>query len=140
MNRYVHVVVAMTIVVGLSLTATTFAARGNSKIHDCLKTRNCKFIITGAATEDPRMSFLVLEKIWKTFSVLDKNDLKHILKAKVADANEKPDKHINVSKKASSYETLKRNIQNMRSYSVIISYGKNTRSELQLDEEILVNY
>lgn len=116
------------------------ANRGNNKINDCLKAKNCKFIVTGTATEDPRMSFLVQEKIWKTFTALDKNDLKRLLKAKIADANEKPDKHIHVSKKAPSYERLKKNIENMRSYSVFLSYGKNTKGNLQLDQEILVNY
>jgi hypothetical protein len=128
------------IVICLSSATNANAAKGNSKVNDCLRAKNCKFIVTGTATEDPRMSFLVQEKIWKTFTALDKNDLKRILKAKIADANEKPDKHIHVSKKAPSYERLKKNIENMRSYSVFLSYGKNTKGNLQLDQEILVNY
>jgi hypothetical protein len=128
------------IVIFLLNTTYVDAARGNSKVNDCLKTKNCKFIVTGAATEDPKMSFLVQESIWKTFTAFDKNDLKHILKAKIADANQKPDKHIHVSKKAPSYERIKRNIENMRSYSVFLSFGKNTKGNLQFDQEILINY
>ena len=86
------------------------------------------------------MSFLVQEKTWKAFTALDKNDLKRILKTKISLANEKPDKHVHISKKAPSYERLRKNIENMRSYSVFLSYGKDTRGNLQLDEEILVNY
>jgi len=132
--------ITVAIVVSLSVTTAIHAVKGNSKINDCLKSKNCKFIVTGAATEDPRMSFLVQEKIWKTFTVLDKNDLKRILKTKISVANEKPDKHVHVSKKAPSYDRLRKNIENMRSYSVFLSYGKDTRGNLQLDEEILVNY
>lgn len=116
------------------------AIKGNSKINDCIKTKNCTFIITGAATEDPKMSFLVQEKTWKTFTVLDKNDLKRILKTKITGANQKPDKYIHMSKKAPSYERIKRNIENMRSYSVFLSYGKNAKGNLQLDQEIMINY
>lgn len=116
------------------------AVKGNTKINECLKAKNCKFIVTGAATDDPKMSFLVHEKNWQTFTALDKNDLKRTLKAKIADANQKPDKYVHVSKKAPSYERLKRNIENMRSYSVFLSYGKNNKGNLQLDREILINY
>jgi hypothetical protein len=62
------------------------------------------------------------------------------LKLKISDANEKPDKHVRVSKKAPSYDRLRKNIENMRSYSVFVSYGKDTKGNLQFDEEILVNY
>jgi len=142
MNKLIFFIV-MTIVVSLPFVSALHAFKGkmsNSKINGCLKSKSCKFIIAGAATEDPRMSFLVQEKIWKTFTVLDKNDLKRILKAKISDANEKPDKHVHVSKKAPSYERLRKNIENMRSYSVFLSYGKDTKGNLQMDEEILINY
>jgi len=86
------------------------------------------------------MSFLVQEKIWKTLTVLDRNDLKRILKARIAEANEKPDKYVHLSKKAPSYDRLRKNIENMQSYSVFLSYGKDSKGNLQLDEEILVNY
>jgi hypothetical protein len=132
--------ITVAIVVSLSVTNAIHAVKGNSKINDCLKSKNCKFIVTGTATEDPRMSFLVQEKTWKAFTVLDKNDLKRILKTKISLANEKPDKHVHISKKAPSYDRLRKNIENMRSYSVFLSYGKDTRGNLQLDEEILVNY
>jgi hypothetical protein len=132
--------IVVIIVISLTNTTAVHAARGNIKINDCLKEKNCKFIITGAATEDPKMSFLVQEKTWKVFTVLDRNDLKRILKAKITEANQKPDKYIHVSKKAPSYERLKRNIENMRSYSVFLSYGKNTKGNLQLDQEIMINY
>lgn len=128
------------VVVCLSCPLHVHAAKGNPKINDCLKTKNCKFIVTGAASEDPKMSFLVHEKTWQAFTSLDKHDLKRTLKAKISDANQKPDKYIHVSKKAPSYERLRRNIENMRSYSVFLSYGKNTKGNLQLDQEILVNY
>ena len=142
MNKSILFVLVVIIVVSLSFT-TVHAVKGNkgnSKINGCLKSKSCKFIITGTATDDPRMSFLVQEKIWKTLTVLDKNDLKRILIAKISDANEKPDKYVHVSKKAPSYDRLRRNIENMRSYSVFLSYGKDTKGNLQLDEEILVNY
>jgi hypothetical protein len=139
MRTSILAIVAM-IVICLSSTTHVNAGRGNSKVNNCLKAKNCKFIVTGTAIEDPKMSFLVHEKTWKTFTALDKNDLKRILKAKIADANEKPDKHIHVSKKAPSYERLKKNIENMQSYSVFLSYNKNTKGNLQLDQEILINY
>ena len=142
MNKSILFVLVVIIVISLSFT-TVHAVKGNksnSKINGCLKSKSCKFIITGTATDDPRMSFLVQEKIWKTLTMLDKNDLKRILIAKISDANEKPDKYVHVSKKAPSYDRLRRNIEKMRSYSVFLSYGKDTKGNLQLDEEILVNY
>jgi hypothetical protein len=132
--------ITVAIVISLSVATAIHAVKVNSKINDCLKSKNCKFIVTGTATEDPRMSFLVQDKIWKAFTVLDKNDLKRILKAKISEANEKPGKHVHISKKAPSYDRLRKNIENMRSYSVFLSYGKDSRGNLQLDEEILVNY
>lgn len=132
--------VSLMVVLWFSFVPPVHGAKGNAKITDCLKTKNCKFIVTGAATEDPKMSFLVHEKTWQSFTALDKADLKRTLKAKITDANHKPDKYIHVSKKAPSYERLKRNIENMRSYSVFLSHGKNSKGSLQLDEEILVNY
>lgn len=126
--------------ISLTSVAQSDAARGKSKIKHCLKTKNCVFTVSGIATEEPRMSFVVEEKLWKTFTVFDKNELKHTLKAKITEANEKPDKYIHVSKKSPSYDRLRRNIENMRSYSVIISYGKTKKGDLQLDEEILINY
>jgi hypothetical protein len=128
------------VVLYLLNVSSTQAAKGNVKINECLKTKNCKFIVTGTATEDPKMSFLVHEKAWQNFTVLDKNDLKKMLKAKITDANQKPEKYIHVSKKTPSYERIKRNIENMRSYSVFLSYGKNAKGNLQLDQEILINY
>jgi hypothetical protein len=123
------------------VTANTVqAGHGNRKVNACLKAKECKFIVHGVASEDPRMSFLVQEKIWKTFTHLDKYDLKRILKGKIGEAHEKPDKYTYASKKSPSYESLKKNVENMRSYSVILSYGKDTRGHLQLDQEILVNY
>jgi hypothetical protein len=142
MDKSILSVLVIIIVVCLSFT-TVHAVKGNksnSKINGCLKSKSCKFIITGTATDDPRMSFLVQEKIWNTLTVLDKNDLKRILIAKISDANEKPDKYVHISKKAPSYDRLRKNIENMRSYSVFLSYGKDTKGNLQLDEEILVNY
>ena len=142
MNKSIFFVIVAIIIILSSVTAlhAVRANKGNDKINGCLKAKSCKFIITGAATEDPRMSFLVQEKIWKTFTHLDKNDLKRILNLKISDANEKPDKHVRVSKKAPSYDRLRKKIENMRSYSVFVSYGKDTKGNLQLDEEILVNY
>jgi hypothetical protein len=139
MRKFVFFVAVITFFF-LSNVCLVHAVRGNVKVNDCLKVKNCKFIVTSTATEDPKMSFLVHEKTWQTFTVLDKNDLKRILKAKITEANEKPDKYIHVSKKAPSYERLKRNIENMRSYSVLLSYGKNTKGNLQIDQEILINY
>jgi hypothetical protein len=139
MRRYVFCIPIIA-VLSLSWVSPVHAAKGNGKIIDCLKTKNCKFIVTGAATEDPKMSFLVHQKTCQTFTALDKSDLKRTLKKKISDANQKPDKYIHVSKKAPSYERLKRNIENMRSYSVILSYGKNTQGNLQLDQEILMNF
>lgn len=137
----VHVFcVSIVVVLCFSFVPPVHCAKVNAKITDCLKTKNCKFIVTGTATEDPKMSFLVHEKTWQMFTSLDKTDLKRTLKAKIAEANQKPDKYIHVSKKAPSYERLKRNIENMRSYSVFLSYGKNSTGSLQLDQEILVNY
>jgi hypothetical protein len=139
MNKFALFIVVIAVVI-LSIVTAVQAVRGNSKIKDCLKAKNCQFIVTGAATEDPKMSFLVHEKIWKTLTALDRNDLKRILKAKIEDANEKPDKHVHISRKAPSYERLRKNIENMRSYSVFLSYGKSPKGNLQLDQEILVNY
>lgn len=114
-------------------------AKGNSKIQKCIKAKDCKFMVTAAATDDPRMSFVVKARTWKTFTILDKNDLKVMLKIRIADAKAKPEKYISVSKKASSYEKVRRNVENMQSYSVFLSYGSKN-GNLQLDEEILVNY
>ncbi len=138
------VLIAVAMVVCLSHVTVLHAVKANrvsnNKISSCLKSKSCKFIVTGTATEEPRMSFLVQEKIWKTLTVLDRNDLKRILKARIAEANEKPDKYVHQSKKAPSYDRLRKNIENMQSYSVFLSYGKDSKGNLQLDEEILVNY
>ncbi len=40
------------------------------------------------------MSFLVRKENLETLTVLDRNDLKRILKARIAEANEKPDKYV----------------------------------------------
>jgi hypothetical protein len=139
MGRTAIFVITVMIVSLLSIAAV-HAGKGNAKISNCLKTKSCKFIVVGTATEDPKMSFLVLEKIWKSFTTLDRNDLKRVLKAKITEANEKPERYIHLSKKAPSYDRLKRNVENMRSYSVFLSYGKNGKGNLQLDQEILINY
>ena len=35
---------------------------------------------------------------------------------------------------------MERNIKNMRSYSVFISYGKDRKGGLQMDEETMINW
>lgn len=118
----------------------TAAEPQNAKVKSCLKSKECAFIVSGAATDDPKMSFLVHDKVWKTFGYLDKEDLRRILRYKIEEANEKPGKYIHVSKKAPSYDAMERNIKNMRSYSVFVSYGKNRKGDLQLDEETMINW
>jgi hypothetical protein len=133
-------VIALVCFVFLSAVTPVTAGSGNGKIRECLKSKNCKFVVTGTATEDPRMSFLVHDRVWKTFTDLDKYDLRRMLRARIREANGKPDKYVHVSKRAPSYERIKTNIENMQSYSVFVSHGKDKKGILQLDEEIMVNY
>jgi hypothetical protein len=115
-------------------------ARANNKVSKCLKEKECLFFVSGSMTQDPKMSLLVLDKVWKTFLDKDRHDLREMLKKKIKEANDKPEKYVHVSKKAANYDTLKRNIQGMRSYSVFLSHGKDRKGVLGLDEEIMVNY
>jgi hypothetical protein len=114
--------------------------RTTPEIKKCLKEKECRFVVTSLSTPDPKMTFLVLDKIWKLFRDGDKDHLREMLKKKVKEANDKPGKYVRVSKKSPSYETFIKNIKDMRSYSVIISYKKSPFGDLQQDEEIMVNY
>lgn len=120
-----------------SITATAY---GNPKIDKCLKTKNCLFFVFGSMTVDPKMSFLVMDKLWKTFDEKDKADLRAILKQKINEANSDPDKYIDIPKNAPLYNVIKPNIKNMRSYSIVLSHGKTSKGDLKIDEEIMVNY
>jgi hypothetical protein len=114
--------------------------RINPKIKYCLKEKECRFIITGTSTPDPKMTFLVFDKVWKSFRDGDKDHLREVLKKKIREANNRPEKYIRVSRKSPSYDIFLKNIKDMRSYSVIISYKKSLHGGLQQDEEIMVNY
>ena len=114
--------------------------RTTPKIKKCLKEKECRFVVTGPSTPDPKMSFLVLDSVWKSFREGDKDHLREMLKKKIKEANDKPQKYVRVSKKSPSYEFFKKNIMNMRSYSVMLSYKKSHQGDLQQDDEIMVNY
>ena len=94
------------ITVALLLLCIFFAAHAtaaepqNVRVKSCLKSKECAFIVSGSATDDPKMSFLVYDKVWKTFGHLDKEDLRRILRYKIEEANAKPHKYIHVSKKS----------------------------------------
>lgn len=139
MRKWIFTVSVVLLCVSLHSHATA-AEPQNAKVKMCLKSKECAFIISGAATDDPKMSFLVYDKVWKTFGFLDKEDLRRILRYKIEEANARPDKYIHVSKKSPSYDDMERNIKNMRSYSVFISYGKDRKGGLQLDEETMINW
>jgi hypothetical protein len=129
--------VLLIVVMNLAIATNTEA---NPKIKKCLKSKDCRFIVSGSATQEPKMSFLVVDKVWKTFRDRDKTELREMLKRKIKEANGKPEKYVNISKKAKNYDPMRVNIANMRSYSVFLSYGKTRKGDLQLDEEIMVNY
>jgi hypothetical protein len=129
------------IVLGVAVNLILAANAGaNPKISKCLKERECLFFVSGSMTEEPKMSFLVLQKVWKTMLDRDRHELREMLKKRIKQANDKPGKFVHEPKKAPNYETQKRNIQNMRSYSVFLSYGKDRKGGLQLDQEIMVNF
>jgi hypothetical protein len=114
--------------------------RTNPKIKSCLKEKECRFVITGPSTPDPKMSFLVLDSVWKSFRNGDKDHLREVLKKKIKETNYKPEKYVRVSRKSPSYDAILKNVREIRSYSVIISYKKSHQGDLQQDEEIMVNY
>jgi hypothetical protein len=125
----------------LLYTVHAFASeRVTPKIKRCFKDKECRFVATSCSTPDPKMSFLVLDSVWKSFRDGDKDNLRELLKKKVKEANDKPEKYIRVSRKSPSYNTFLKNIRDMRSYSVVISYKKSRFGDLQQDEEIMVNY
>ncbi len=124
----------------LGFTNLIASEQRNAKIKRCLKEKECRFIITDPATPDPKMSFLVFDRVWKGFTDGDKNYLREVLKKKIKEARGRPEKYIRLSKKSSSYDTIKKNIRQMRSYSVVISYSKTRRDDLRQDEMVLVNY
>jgi hypothetical protein len=122
-------------------TVHVFASeRVTPKIKKCLKEKECRFVVTSCSTPDPKISFLVLDSVWKSFRDGDKDHLRELLKKKIKEANNKPEKYIRVSKKSPSYDSFLKNIKDMRSYSVIISYKKSRFGDLQQDEEVMVNY
>ncbi len=126
----------------VALGRPLFAAENypNPKVKKCIKDKECQFVLSGASTQDPKMSFVVYEKVWKTFRDRDKDQLRDILKRRIEDARENPDKYMHTSKKAHRHDMMRVNVKNMRSYSVFLSYGKSRKGGLQMDEEIMVNY
>jgi hypothetical protein len=138
-NLYLSMVFALVVSL-LCITYAIASERTTPKIKKCLKEKECRFVVTNASTPDPKMTFLILDKVWKLFRDGDKDHLREMLKKKVKEANNKPEKYVRVSKKSPSYETFIKNIKDMRSYSVIISYKISRFGDLQQDEEIMVNY
>jgi len=122
----------------LSLSLITlFACQiNNKKIKKCLKEKNCTFIVFGALTPKPEMSFVVLKNVWKKFNLKDKQDLKKILECKIREARKNPTQFNTLNPYAPLYNLANKNIQNINSYSVILSHGKSDRGALYLDKEL----
>ncbi|MCX5804443.1 MAG: hypothetical protein NT010_00035 [Proteobacteria bacterium] len=140
MRNLYHFMVLVLIVSLIFIAHATASERITPKIRKCLKEKECRFVVTNPSTPDPKMSFLVLDKVWKSFHDGDRDHLREMLNKKIREANDKPEKYVRVSKKSPSYDAFLNNIKNMRSYSVLISYKKSRSGDLQQDEEIMVNY
>ena len=134
MNKLAYV--ASVVVVMLSISVTCEA---NEMINKCKKEKNCDFIVFGTGTSDPRMSFIVFEKVFNKFTDKDKKDLKEILKQKIKEANRNPNKYVDIPASAPAYGMFLNNIKNMKSYSVILSEKKD-RKGLFVDKETMINY
>lgn len=111
----------------------------NSTIDQCLNKQNCKFIVFGSVSDDPKMTFVVLKSAWIKFSDKDKNDLRNILKQKIIDAKRNPDKYNDLYPSAPIYNVANQNIMKISSYSVVLS-GKKKNGALLMDNEILKNF
>jgi hypothetical protein len=137
MARIALVVIALLMVV--FVVAQQSLAVDSQPIKKCLKNKECLFTVTEASSTDPRMSFLVLRRVWNKFGEKDKADLRATLKEKLRDAREKPEKYVTSSSKSPAYDALLKNIKGMRSYAVSICYSRSDGS-LFPTEEILANY
>ncbi|TAN40764.1 MAG: hypothetical protein EPN22_16835 [Nitrospirae bacterium] len=94
----------------------------NEKISNCLKNKDCIFMPFGEFTTNPRLSFLILEKLWLKFSDKDKSDARNILKEKIKEANDGKE------------------IRSIQSYSILLSRGKTKDGDLLIDKEIMMNF
>lgn len=130
--------------------AATFAqqARANEKIERCQKAKQCKFEVTvrfrGKETiEKTVLSFVVDEKVWKTFTDRDKTDLRVRLKEKLAEVQAHPARYVgNLQPSNSAYQTMLGLLSTTRSYSVMLSDQQDPDGTpaVNFEKEILVDF
>jgi len=129
---------------------TSFAqsARSNEKIERCQRTKQCKFAVTfrfrGKETiEKTVLSFVVEQKLWKTFTEQDKMDLRVLLKEKLAEVQEHPERYVgNLEPSHPVYGTMLGILSTTRSYSVMPSDKHDTdgSSSVNFEKEILLDF
>lgn len=145
-----RMLVAITIQVLGLFVPVTFAQQthSNEKIEHCQHTKQCKFEVTfrfrGKETiEKTVLSFVVDEKVWKSFSDKDKADLRLLLKEKVAEVQLHPEGYIkNLQASNPVYGTMVGILSTTRSYSVMPSdkRGADGSPSVNFEKEILQDY
>lgn len=120
----------------------------NEKLERCQKAKQCKFEVTvrfrGKETiERTVLSFVVDEKVWKTFTEKDKADLRVRLKEKLAEVQAHPERYVgNLQPSNSAYQTMLGLLSTTRSYSVMPSDRQDPDGTPAVDfkKEIMVDF
>jgi hypothetical protein len=86
------------------------------------------------------MSFIVLDNVWQTFGKKDKEELREALTARIAQARKNPGAFTDIPPSAPFYRPAVSNIEKMKSYSVILSYGLDRSGYLKVDKEVLKDF
>ncbi len=128
----------------------TFAQQthSNEKIEHCQQTKHCKFEVTfrfrGKETiEKTVLSFVVEEKLWKTFTDKDKAGLRIALKEKLAEVQLHPERYTkNLKPSNPAYGTMLGILSTTRSYSVMPSDKRDADGSpsVNFEKEILQDY
>ncbi len=121
-------------------TIETLSYQESQLINSCLRKKECVFQLRGSATNNPTMTFIVLNSTLELFETEDFDILRQRLKNEIIKARKNPALYSSTSRSAPFHKTELKNIKKTRSYSIIISHGFSDRGYLRIDEEAYINF